>query len=70
LNCDHSLNLSMVFSLFRNHSSVVITVFKSGILDFSGFLLMMTWSLTSQGEMSSRLPSARWLELLLMMLEL
>jgi len=60
----------MVFSLFRNHSSVVITVFKSGILDFSGFLLMMTWSLTSQGEMSSRLPSARWLELLLMMLEL
>ena len=49
----------------------MITVFKSGILDLSIFLFMIILSLTSQGDISSRLVSPwRLLELLLMMLEL
>jgi len=44
--------------LNRTHNSVVITVFKRGILDFSVFLLMMTLSCTSQGEISSILVFA------------
>ena len=54
-----------------NHNSVVITVFNSGILDFSLFLFNITLSLTSQGEMSSRLVSPlSFTPLLLMKLEL
>ena len=38
------------------HNSVVITVLSMGIFDFSDFLLLMTLSCTSQGDISSMFP--------------
>ena len=45
----------MSSSYGQSHNSVVITVFRSGILDLSCFLLM-TLSCTSHGDSSSMLP--------------
>ena len=55
------LELISIFKTFVQnyiaiHNSVVITVLSMGIFDFSDFLLLMTLSCTSQGDISSMFP--------------